>query len=73
MIARSLAYVCVVSMVLVIGYLIGYQAFKFIKRFFELLHVSWGASHLGFVKIFIWLWFKKYATRKTVRGEPVEP
>ncbi|MBE9589088.1 MULTISPECIES: hypothetical protein [Moraxella] len=55
MIARSLAYVCVVSMVLVIGYLIGYQAFKFIKRFFELLHVSWGASHLGFVKIFILL------------------
>ncbi|UYZ97378.1 hypothetical protein [Moraxella bovis] len=55
MIARSLAYVCVVSMVFVIGYSIGYQAFKFIKRFFELLHVSWGASHLGFVKIFILL------------------
>lgn len=54
MIARSLAFVCAMSLVLVVGYVIGYWVFKGIKRLFDRLRQS-HTSHLGCVKIFILL------------------
>lgn len=55
MIARSLAYVCAVSVVLVVGYLVGYWLFRGFKYLLEMLWRSQMTDYLGFVKIFILL------------------
>lgn len=55
MIARSLAFVCGVSLMLVMGYLLGFWLFRGIKRLVGFLSHSATFHHLGFVKIFILL------------------
>lgn len=55
MIARSLAYVCVVSIILVAGYLIAFWIFRFIKKAVGILQQSGLTYHFGFLKVFILL------------------
>lgn len=54
MIARNLAFVCAMSLMWALGYLLGYGCFKGIKRFLAFCQ-SHAVHHLDFVKVFILL------------------